>query len=114
MTALTFDDVLAERDAVLAAVEASTDDWEKATIRQAILAVAERGHPFTANDVRDLLPQLTSNNRIGPMFPALARQGLIRRVKGAEVPSTAGSTHGHDIKVWISTASVPAGFGGPE
>lgn len=77
------------------------DPTDKAVVLAAIRHVASWGRPFSANEVRGYLPTLVSNNAIGPLFVSLARRGEIRRVKGTDVPSTAESTNGHRLSVWV-------------
>lgn len=96
---LSLDEALAHRDAVLAALELDDDGWDRKVIDQAIEAVAARGLPFTANSVRDLLPQVR-RPLIGARFNAAHKRGLIRQT-GRFVPSTDKGTHGHRIAEWV-------------
>lgn len=86
-------------------VTAASDDQDIAVVDQAILTVAERGAPFSANDVRPLLPALRSKNLVGARFTSLRKAGRIRRHKvngmAQYVPSTDEGTHGHPIAVWL-------------
>jgi hypothetical protein len=72
--------------------------WERSVIQQAIRTVAARGHKFSANDVRELLPDV-NRNRIGREFARAASDGVIEWA-GME-RSTDKGTHGHRINVWV-------------
>lgn len=89
---------LARKDAALAAVNAAAPEDVKARIDAAILRLAETGKPFSANDCRQLFPDV-KGAVIGGRFNALGNAGRIRKT-GERVPSTLGSTHGHEIHVW--------------
>ena len=93
------------KDYALAAVDASTPTTQREHIEAAILAVARKGQPFSANEVRSRLDGVPGQ-RIGPRFAALAKRGLIRHV--GYQPSTKGNTHGHDVKVWQATERLTA------
>lgn len=93
-------------DEMMTAVGDATDDWERKVIEQAILAIAATGRPFSMNDVRDRLPELTSNNKIGPRLLALAHAERIAKIPGRLVWSTKGSTR-HRIQVWIRADLAP-------
>lgn len=84
----------------------ASDDQDIAVVDQAIKAVAERGRPFSANDVRPLLPELGRRNLIGARFTSLRKAKVIRRHKldgqPQYVPSNDPGTHGHPIAVWVS------------
>lgn len=80
----------------LAAVNDAAPAPDRAVIDAAILRVARRGGAFSANDVRELLPEV--GPLMGARFNALARRGLIERV--GYVPSTKGNTHGHPVAEW--------------
>lgn len=79
-------------------VEQSSGEWDRRVVDQAIKACAEKGRPFSANDVRPLLPAGIRKNLVGARFLAASRAGLIRRV-GA-VASTDPGTHAHEVKLW--------------
>ncbi|MGW3492016.1 hypothetical protein [Streptomyces sp. NPDC001054] len=92
------------RDTTLAALLASTDPdgWNLALVKQAVLAAGRGLGEFSANDFRDLLPELGAG-MAGLACHALRSQGLIEPT-GARVPSTLASTHGHGIHVYRLTA----------
>lgn len=89
----------AERDQGMAhAEDADESGWEKSLIDQGIRAFAETGQPFSANDLRPLLPDVRSS-LMGARFMAAAKAGRIRRVGLAT--STKKNTHGKDVARWV-------------
>ena len=82
-----------------ARANAATSADHKAQIDAAILAAAQSGREFSANDIRDKFPGITGAV-VGGRFTAAANAGLIRDT-GKRVPSTLPSTHGHEVRVWI-------------
>lgn len=86
------------RDEGIARVEGAADDWERAVIDQAIRAVADRGRPFSANDVRPLLPAGVRPALIGARFRTAALHGVISRI--GYTPSTDPGTHAHPVALW--------------
>lgn len=86
------------REDGVAKVEAASGDWDRAVVDRAIKECAATGRPFSANDVRPLLPPGIRKNLVGARFLAASRSGLIRRV-GA-VASTDPGTHAHEVKLW--------------
>lgn len=88
-----------ERDLVInLAEEADITGWDRRIIDQAIRAFAAQGRPFSANDMRELLPDVRAS-LIGARFLAAANQSLIRRV--GLIPSTKKNTHTKPVAVWI-------------
>lgn len=87
------------RDEALEAVTEASDEQDVAVVDQAILNVAQRGVPFSANDVRPLLPRLRSNNLVGARMNSLRMRRLI--VKIGEVVSTDPGTHGKKIGLYV-------------
>jgi len=99
MTAqMSLDDALTARDEALAQVEVDADAQDRLVIDQAIRAVANYGHPFSANDVRPLLP-LVRTSLVGARFMAASKAGLIRRT--GWVTSTDPGTHARPIGLWV-------------
>lgn len=92
------------RDEGIAQVEAASDDWMRATVDQAIKAVADRGLPFSANDVRGLLPLGIRPALMGARFRYAATSGLVQRI--GYVPSTDPGTHAHPVAQWLRVATV--------
>ncbi len=83
------------KSSVLAAVNSAAPDDVKARIDAAIMRVARRGGVFSANDFRDDFPE--SGGVVGARVAVLARQFFTHV---GYVPSSKGSTHGHEIKTW--------------
>jgi len=73
---------------------------ERAKVDAAIRQLAATGRPFSANDARQIHGVV--GGVVGAAFTAARKAGLIRRI-GRE-PSSAKSTHGHEISQWISAA----------
>lgn len=90
----------AERDLLLDEI-AGQSQWSQFLVEQAVLAVGRREVSFSANDFRDLLPEL-GIGFLGAAISALHGGGLIRHT-GTYVPSDLSSTHGHRISVWELT-----------
>jgi hypothetical protein len=96
---------IAERDLAFDILD-DTDitGWDQKIIDQAIRAFAATGVPFSANNIRPLLPDVNTN-RIGREFKRLHEQGELRCV-GEEV-SEKKTTHGKNIGMWVgSTPSL--------
>lgn len=96
---------LSERDSVLEMVEEAGDDWDRAVIDQGIEALNSRGVPWSANDLRPLLPGVRAA-LIGVRFLAAARRGEMARA--GYVTSTDPGTHARPIVLW-----QPKGTGRP-
>ncbi|MHC3427231.1 hypothetical protein [Streptomyces sp. DT18] len=98
------------RDTTLAQLLASTDPdgWNLALVKQAVLAAGRSMPEFSANDFRDLLPELGAG-MAGLACHALLAQRLIERT-GDDVPSTLPSTKGHRIYVYRLT-NLGRGYG---
>lgn len=86
------------RDKGIARVECAADDQDRAVIDQAIRVVADRGRPFSANDVRPLLPPGIRPALIGARFLAASKRRQIRKL--GWVPSTDPGTHAHPVALW--------------
>lgn len=93
------------RDSGIARVEAASDDQDRAVIDQAIAVFAATGRPFSANQVRPVLPAIRSRRLIGARFLSAAKRGRIVRV--GYVASTDPRTHSHPVAVW--RGSGPSG-----
>lgn len=95
------------RDEGMRVVTEASDEQDRAVIDQAIRAMIERGRPFSANDVRPLLPPGIRSGLIGARFMLASRRKQIRKVNW--VPSDDPGTHAHPIALWIGAAvDVPA------
>jgi hypothetical protein len=92
-------EAIADRDEVFKGLdEADRTGWDRKVIAQAIDWFAETARPFSANDLRELLPDVRPG-LIGRQFRALADEGRIRAV--GMTPSSKKSTRGHRVLVWI-------------
>lgn len=93
-----------QANATLAALYANVADWDEALLNQAIDAIGGDGRPFSANDLRAVLPEL-AHGTAGLFFHSLVRRRSPRQVVVVgEEPSTAESTHGKPIKVYTLSA----------
>lgn len=93
-----------QANATLAALYANVTDWDTALLNQAIDAIGGDGRPFSANDLRAVLPEL-AHGVAGLFFHSLVRRRNPRQVDiVGEEPSTAESTHGKPIKVYTLSA----------
>jgi hypothetical protein len=97
MTAQQFELVYDTRDQALKAVEQNADEIDKQIVDQAVLSLAAL-RPVSANDFRDLLPEITNRALIGARIRSLAMRG--RLVKVGEVTSSDPGTHAKPIAVW--------------
>jgi len=88
----------AERDRGMARAEASLHAaWDRAVIDQAITVLAATGQPFSANDVRGLLPDVRPA-LVGARFMHAARRGLIERIGDELATHKAG--HARRVGLW--------------
>jgi hypothetical protein len=98
---LTPEQAREQANATLAALYANVTDWDEAILNQSIDAIGGGGRPFSMNDVRAVLPEL-AHGAAGLFFPSLVRRRTPRQVDVVgEEPSTAESTHGKPIKVYV-------------
>ncbi len=88
---------LAERDKVIDIVEQAGDEWDRAVIDQGIATLNAAGAPWSANDLRPLLPHVRPA-LIGARFLAAAKRGEMMRT--GYVTSTDPSTHARPIALW--------------
>ena len=88
----------ARKTSGIAATNGATPIDVKARIDAAIRKWAASGREFSANDLRHEFG--VTGPVVGGRFNAAARAGLIRDT-GRRVPSTKGSTNGHEVRVWI-------------
>lgn len=87
------------RDAGMAATEQASDDWSRAVIDQALATFAAAGRPFSANDLRPLLPPGIRPALVGARFMAASKRREI--VKVGWVASTDPGTHAHPVGLWL-------------
>lgn len=80
---------------------ADQSSWDKFLVEQAVLAALRAYGTCSANDIRDLLPDM-GHGFLGAAINAMRKGGLIQHT-GQVVPSTLESTHGHRIAVWQLT-----------
>lgn len=85
----------AERDRVLAAVNANADEWDKQVVDNCILATIEEYGEASANEVRDRVPEIRHRSLIGARFNSLRMSRRIVKVR--RVVSTDEATHGKEI-----------------
>ncbi|WP_438489507.1 hypothetical protein [Streptomyces sp. S186] len=88
----------ADKNTTLDTIVARTDDWDRFLVEQAIWHFGLACDEWSANDLRDVLPEL-SHGYLGAAINSLRTAGLIEHT-GLMVPSTSGPTHGHRISVW--------------
>lgn len=91
----------AEKDLLLADI-AGQSEWSQFLVEQAVLAVASARGEASANDLRDLLPEL-GHGFLGAAITALRSGGVIAHT-GRTVPSTSPATHGHRLAIWALTS----------
>ncbi|KOU30182.1 hypothetical protein ADK53_28580 [Streptomyces sp. WM6373] len=90
----------AEKDLLLEEI-ADQSSWDQFLVEQAIFAALRAYGTASANDFRDLLPEM-GHGFLGAAINAMRQGGLIQHT-GQVVPSTLDSTHGHRIAVWQFT-----------
>lgn len=99
-------DCIAARDeGMRQAEESDRSGWNKALIDQAIDVLAGTGEPFSANDLRVLLP----DDLPGPLFGARFQHAARNRRVIQSLTWTSSSkknTHAHPIRVWIGRAQA--------
>lgn len=93
------------RDRGMRMVEDASEPAVIAAIDDIIAAFNDRGRPWSANDIRPLLP---AHRR--PLLGARIRAAAIRRpveqVRIGYVPSDLPSTHNHPIALWVGAEHV--------
>ncbi|MFC8272333.1 hypothetical protein ACFUJR_07275 [Streptomyces sp. NPDC057271] len=87
----------AEKDFLLETI-AEQSSWDRFLVEQAVHAFGLRHDEFSANDIRDVLPEM-GHGFLGAAINSLRTAGIIEHT-GRVVPSTLGSTHGHRIALW--------------
>lgn len=94
--------IAARDEGIAQAEDADRSGWNKALIDQAIDAFATVGRPFSANDLRHVLPDDVPGPLMGARFLHASKGRDVIRFAGY-VHSTKESTHYHPIKQWIGT-----------
>ncbi|WP_019548439.1 hypothetical protein [Streptomyces sulphureus] len=92
----------ARRDATLADIAARAPEWDRHLVVQAALQVGAEQGEFSANVLREYLPEL-AHGFLGAAISALHHTGVIEPT-GVWVPSTSPPTKGHRVAVWRLTA----------
>jgi len=87
------------KDELLADIVDRTSDWDRFIVEQAVFAFGLAADEFSANDMRDVLPDL-AHGYLGAVINSLRCSGVIAHT-GRYVPSTEPSTHGHRIALWL-------------
>lgn len=75
-----------------------TSSWDRFIVEQAVFAFGLANNEFSANEMRDVLPDL-AHGYLGAVINSLRTSGVIEHT-GRYVPSTQPSTHGHRIAQW--------------
>lgn len=103
MTHLSLAEQLAarHRDATLAEIVKGSD-WDRYVVMQVVLLHGSTHDTWSANDIRDLLPE-QGRGFLGAAINGMRAAGITARVPGTGVPSTLRSTHGHELRVWTLT-----------
>lgn len=92
----------ANRDTTLTEIFKSSV-WDQHIVEDAVFLYGLANDTFTANDLRDLLPDM-GKGFLGAAINSLRMGGVIARVSGDGCPSTSPATHGHRLAVWMLTA----------
>ncbi|GFH34339.1 hypothetical protein [Streptomyces pacificus] len=87
----------AEKDIRLETI-ADQSSWDRFLVEQAVFHFGTRHTEWSANDIRDVLPEL-GHGYLGAAINSLRTAGLIEHT-GRVVPSTLPSTNGHRLSVW--------------
>ncbi|MER7151221.1 hypothetical protein [Streptomyces lydicus] len=87
-----------DKDDQLADIVDRASNWDRFLVQQAIYAFGLTRDTFSANDLRDVLPEL-SHGFLGAAMNGLRQGGVIEHTR-QYVPSTSPATHGHPIAVW--------------
>ena len=87
----------ADKDLLLTDI-AKASEWSQFLVEQAVYAFGLEHDTFSANSMRDVLPEL-GHGYLGAAFNALRQGGVIEHTR-LYVPSTSPATHGHPIAVW--------------
>jgi hypothetical protein len=92
---------IAERDeGMKLAEEADRSGWNKALLDQAIDYLAATGRPFSANDLRVLLPDDLPGPLFGSRFQHASRNRRVIRFAGYTT-STKKNTHAKPVALWV-------------
>jgi hypothetical protein len=92
--------IAARDEGIAQAEDADRSGWNKALIDQAIDALARTGEPFSANDLRVLLPDDIPGPLFGARFQHASRNRGVIQPLGL-TSSSKKSTHAHPIRIWV-------------
>ena len=87
----------ADKDLLLTDI-AARSSWDQFLVEQAVYAYGLANDTFSANDMRDVLPEL-GHGYLGAAINSLRQGGVIEHTR-LYVPSTSPATHGHPVAVW--------------
>ncbi|MFD7609664.1 hypothetical protein [Streptomyces sp. NPDC059828] len=87
----------ADKDMLLTDI-ASTSDWDRFLVEQAVYHFGLQHDEWSCNQLREVLPDL-AHGFLGAVINGLRQAGIIEHT-GKYVPSTSPATHGHPIAVW--------------
>ena len=88
------------RDLTLKSI-ADQSSWDRFLVEQAVVTACLAKGTASANDLRDLLPEM-GRGFLGAAISSLRSAGIITRT-GQDVPSTSAATKGHGLRVWTLT-----------
>lgn len=92
---------IAARDAGMAQAEEAASEWDIRLLDQAIAWFAQTGLPFSANDIRPLLPaDFNGRGLMGARFSAAYSRREIRPI--TDRPSNKPNTHNKRIAIWVA------------
>lgn len=86
-------------------VEDASDPALIEAIDTIIAAYNDRGRPWSANDIRAVLPP-HRRNLVGARVRAAATRRPVEQVRIGYVPSDLASTHAHPVALWVGADHV--------
>jgi hypothetical protein len=90
-----------ERDLTLKSI-ADQSSWDRFLVEQAVFVIGQSLDEWSANDLRDLLPEM-GHGYLGAAITSLRSAGIITRT-GQDVASTSAATKGHALRQWRLTS----------
>lgn len=93
------------RDRGMRLVEDASEPMVVAAIDAIIAAFNDRGNPWSANDIRSLLPA-HRRNLVGARVRAAATRRPVEQVRIGYVPSDLASTHAHPVALWVGADHI--------
>lgn len=94
------DCIAARNEGMAQAEESDRSGWNKALIDQGIDVLAASGRPFSANDLRVLLPEDLPGPLFGARFQHAVNNREVIRFIGTTT-STKRNTHGKAVNVYV-------------